>query len=51
MARKSWSNLFLFLAAVNLVFALLPSNPVKIFDWIGVPFWLAMGTFARRRMV
>lgn len=51
MARKSWSNLFLFLAAVNLVFGLLPGNPVKLVDWIGVPFCLVLGTFARRRMV
>jgi hypothetical protein len=51
MARKSWSNLFLFLAAVNLAFGVLPSNPVKIFDWIGVVFCLALGTVSRRRMV
>ena len=51
MTRKSWSNLFLFLAAVNLAFGVLPSNPVKILDWIGLVCCVALGTVARRRMV
>jgi hypothetical protein len=51
MARKSWSNLFLFLAAVNLGLGLIPDNPIKVIDWVAVPCCITLGAMARRRMV
>lgn len=51
MSRKSWSNLFLFLAAVSLMLGVLPSNPFPLLAWIALPVWLALGTVSRRRMV
>jgi hypothetical protein len=51
MARKTWSNLFLFLAAINLGLALVPNNPVRIIDWIAFPCCVTFGALARRRMV
>ena len=50
MSRKSWSNLFLFLAAVSLMLGVLPGNPVRVLTWIAIPGWLALGTISRRRM-
>ena len=37
MARKSWSNLFLFMGALNVALALAPRNPVRMIDWIAIP--------------
>jgi len=51
MARKTWSNLFLLLAAINLGLALFPANPVRVVDWIALPFCLTLSAIARRRMV
>ena len=51
MSRKHWSNLFLILALINLVLALLPANPARIIDWIALPCCLAFGALARRTMV
>jgi hypothetical protein len=51
MSRKSWSNLFLLLAAINLAFALIPSNPERIIHLAAIPACVAIGTIARRRMI
>jgi len=50
VSRKNWSNLFLLLAAVSLMLAVLPSNPVRLLTCISIPAWLALGTVSRRRM-
>jgi hypothetical protein len=51
MNRRNWSNLFVVLAAMNLVLAFWPGNPVKMIDWIAAPAFLFFGAMARRRMV
>ena len=51
MTRKNWSNLFVLLAALNLILAVLPANPVKALDWLALPFCLFMSIRARRRMI
>ncbi len=51
MTRVNWSNFFLFLAAVNLALGTLPSNNIKLVDWIAVPCFLVAGAAARRRMI
>lgn len=51
MARKSWSNLFIALAAINVALGVMPSNPAKIIDWIALPCCLGFGALARRRMI
>jgi hypothetical protein len=50
VSRKNWSNLFLLLAAVSLMLALLPSNPVRLLTCVAIPGWVALGTVSRRRM-
>jgi hypothetical protein len=50
MSRKSWSNLFLFLAAVNLMLGVLPGNPFRMLAWIALAGFLTLGTLSRRRM-
>jgi hypothetical protein len=51
MSRKNWSNFFIFVAALNLAVRVLPTNPMKIANWIAIPCCLALGTLARRRMI
>lgn len=51
MARKSWSNLFLLMGAVNLALALTPRNPVRLVDWIAIPCFLTLAIWVRRRMI
>jgi hypothetical protein len=51
MNRKNWSNLFIFVGAVNVALGVMPSNPVKVVSWIAVPLCVAMGVIARRRMI
>ena len=51
MARKSWSNLFLSMAAVDLVLAVVPSNPLRPAGWIALPMLIVFGTYLRRRMI
>jgi hypothetical protein len=51
MSRKSWSNLFIILAVINLILALLPDNPARIIDWIALPCCLVFGALSRRTMV
>lgn len=51
MTRKVWSNIFLFLASLNLALGVLPSNPFKVADWIALVCCLALGVMARRRMI
>lgn len=50
MARKSWANLFLLLAALNLMLGVLPSNPIKIWAWVALPCCVGLSVVARRRM-
>jgi len=51
MNRKTWSNIFILIGALNVVLGVLPSNPMKVVDWIAIPVFLAMGVMARRRMI
>jgi hypothetical protein len=51
MSRKNWSNFFIFFAALNVAASVLPGNPIKVASWIAIPFCLAIGTLARRRMI
>lgn len=51
MNRKSWSNVFILIGALNVALGVLPSNPMKVVDWIAIPIFLAMGVMARRRMI
>jgi hypothetical protein len=51
MSRKNWSNLLIFLAALNCAVSILPPNPLRIANWIAIPCCLALGTLARRRMI
>lgn len=51
MNRKSWSNVFILVSAVNLVLGILPSNPLKIVDWVMVPIFIVMAVAARRKMI
>lgn len=51
MNRKNWSNLFIFLAAVDLAVGVLPQNPLRVLDWIALPGFIALGAIARRRMI
>jgi len=51
MSRKNWSNFFFFLAALNVVISVLPTNSTKIANWIAIPCCLALGILARRRMI
>jgi hypothetical protein len=51
MSRKNWSNLFISLAALNIALSVLPTNPMKIANWIAIPCCLALGVVARRRMI
>jgi hypothetical protein len=51
MSRKNWSNFFIFVAVLNLAVSVLPTNPMKIANWIAIPCCLAVGTLARRRMI
>jgi Flp pilus assembly pilin Flp len=51
MNRKNWSNLFIFLAALNVTAGVLPANPMKLANWIAIPCCLALGAIARQRMI
>ncbi|MGI8961352.1 MAG: Flp family type IVb pilin [Bryobacteraceae bacterium] len=51
MSRKNWSNLFISLAALNLAVSAVPTNPMKVANWIAIACCLALGTIARRRMI
>jgi hypothetical protein len=51
MSRKNWSNLLIFIAALNCALSLLPGNPLRIANWIAIPGCLVLGTLARRRMI
>jgi len=51
MARRTWSDLFLLLAAVNLALGLLPRNPFRVVDWLAIPAFLSLGALTRRRML
>lgn len=51
MSRKNWSNLFIFLAAINVTTGVLPANPMKLANWIAIPCCLALGAIARQRMI
>jgi hypothetical protein len=51
MTRKNWSNFFISMAVLNLAVSALPTNPMKIANWIAVPCCLLIGTLARRRMI
>jgi hypothetical protein len=51
MSRKNWSNFFIFVGVLNLAVSVLPTNPMKIANWIAIPCCLAVGTLARRRMI
>jgi hypothetical protein len=50
MSRKNWSNLFILLAAANLAVGVLPSNNMKLLNWIILVCCLSLGTIARKRM-
>jgi hypothetical protein len=51
MSRKHWSDLFLFVAAINLVLAAVLNNSGRLIAVLAVPGFLVAGTLARRRMV
>lgn len=51
MNRKNWSNFFILIGALNVALGVLPSNPLKIVDWIAIPVFLTMGVMARRKMI
>lgn len=51
MARKSWSNFFLFMAALNLALAMTPRNPIRMIDWVVIPCCLTLGVWVRKRMI
>lgn len=51
MSRKNWSNLLIFIAALNCTLSILPANPLRIANWIAIPCCLTLGTLARRRMI
>ena len=51
MSRKSWSNLFILLAALNVAAGVLPANPMKLANWVAIPCCLALGAIARQRMI
>ena len=51
MNRKSWSNVFILVSALNLALGVLPSNPLKVVDWVMLPVFLVMAVAARRRMI
>jgi hypothetical protein len=51
MSRKNWSNLFIFLAALNVAAGAVPANPMKLANWIAIPCCLALGALARQRMI
>ena len=51
MARKTWSNLFLLLAAVNLAVGFGPGSRIRLFAWLALPLFLFLGTYLRRRMI
>jgi hypothetical protein len=51
MSRKSWSNLFIFLAALNVTAGVVPANAMKLANWIAIPCCLALGAIARQRMI
>ena len=51
MNRKNWSNLFIFLGALNVTAGVLPSNPMKLANWIAIPCCLTLGIIARQRMI
>src|SRR5437764_12054993 len=51
MSRKNWSNLFIFLGALNVAAGVLPNNPMKLASWIAIPCCLILGIIARQRMI
>jgi hypothetical protein len=51
MNRRNWSNLFVLLAAMNVLLAFWPANPMKIVCWLVAPLCVFLGALARRRMV
>lgn len=51
MARKSWSNLFLLLAALDLAVAVAPGHPVRLIGLLALPVFVASSAYFRRRMI
>ena len=51
MARKRWSYVFFLAGFLNGAAAMLPSNPVKIADWLMLPCCLVCGFLIRRPMI
>jgi hypothetical protein len=51
VSRKHWSDLFLFVAAINLVLAAVLNNSGRLIAVLAVPGFLVAGTLVRRRMV
>ena len=51
MNRRSWSNLFVVLAAMSLMLGFWPDNPVKVVCWLVAPACLFLGAVARRRIL
>lgn len=51
MARKSWSNLFLLVAAVNLALAIAPANRFRLLAALATPMMATCAIYLRRRMI
>jgi hypothetical protein len=51
MSRKTWSNLFLLLAAANLAVGAVPGTRLRSLAWIAFACCAALGSIARRRMI
>jgi uncharacterized protein with PQ loop repeat len=51
MSRKNWSNLLILLAGLNVTAGALPSNPMKLANWIAIPYCLVLAIIARQRMI
>ncbi len=51
MARKSWSNFFLLVAAMNIALAVVPDNHWRSVDLLAIPLCLTGGVLARRTML
>ncbi len=51
MARRSWSYLFFVTAVLNVLLAVIPSNPIRFLNATIVPLCLLCGVLVRRTMI
>ena len=51
MARKSWSNLLLLMAAIDLSFAVASHHPFRLAGLIVLPMLIVLATYLRQRMI